>query len=110
MQLKERFTAEHAAVLTEFAGIGSKAVFQDEGDGVTVAQIFGALQAEARAAVVAVDHFKRFGRTGAVVQVGVAQAEVHDTVDFNIGSGGCGADHGGGHGDGDLFHSFSPYE
>ena len=105
MELHLSFTTEHTAALAEHAAVGVKAVFQHEGHGVAVAQIFGTLEAEAGTAVVAVDHFKTVDRgIFQRVEVGVAQTGVNDTVEREIHSA-CGSGrHDGCNSDGDLFH------
>ena len=90
--VERSFAAEHAGAgrLGEFAGIGFEAVFQDEADLEAVAEIFRALDAEARAeAHAGLDAEFVIGGVAVVeVLADVGQTFVDDAVELNF-SGRC---------------------
>lgn len=82
-----RFTTEEAAVLTHRAVVSVEAVFENEADLRAVAEVFRALQAEARTGVLTGLHIKRIdGILTINLVVCVVEAKVGLTVKRNIGS------------------------
>ena len=87
LQEQARFTIEEHALFS--AVIGGKAVFQNEADRQTVAQIFRALEAETGTGRHARFHRERIGGIhirGVGIKVSVEQARIDDTVKLNVRS------------------------
>ena len=105
-----RFTIEeHAAVV---ASVGVKAVFENEADRQAVAEVFRALQAEARTGSHAGLHLEGIrgvdvGHIG--VDVGIQKARINDTVELNVsGQSRAGKRAESGDSSQSLFHVKSP--
>ena len=93
------FAAPEAAALTEGAVVGLNAAFEDEAGLVAVAEVFGALDAEAGADVLAGDHAG--GGVAVAVDVLVVangKTGVDDAVDLSVGGEGGAGGEGAGHG------------
>ena len=108
-----RFTAEEVAALVERAVVCLKAVFKHEADLVAVAEVFHALDAEARAELTGVFHRELVdvvNAGGVGIGMDVGQAQVNQTVDLNFSCGsGAGGSKSPGEGkcDKSLFHFLS---
>ena len=94
LQVDLRFTTEEAAAVAERARIGIETVFKDEAELEAVAEVFRALQAEARAGVLAGHHLERVVRVdilSVAVNVLIVEAVVDQAVERDIsGSSGTG--------------------
>ena len=83
--------AEEAAALTQSPRIGAEAVFKHEADLEAVAEVFGALEADAGTDVLAREHLEaRFGRAVDGVVLLPRHAVVEYAVDLHVGGEGAG--------------------
>ena len=96
LQVDLGFTTEDAAVVTEVARIGIKAVFQNKADRKAIAEVFGTLDAEARAGIHTGTHFETVSGVDVsrvTVNMLIVEAVVDQTVDRHVG-GNRSAGHG----------------
>ena len=96
---KARFAAEEAIALAHRARVGTEAVFKDEPHLRAAAEVFRALDAEARTDPLAGLHGKGRGRLiGDATAVRPVEAVVEDAVNFDVGSKSSAGKSGGNHG------------